>query len=98
MYQYFVARHGYTNSEITIINKYSKNLNDEDKKIVDGLYKIDVLIYSVKMYFSIMRYAVWLRGPGEGEIGRFFPRQQRGLSLCLLVDSFQGSKEDFHFV
>ena len=48
VYQYFVDR-GYSNSEITIINKYSKQMPDDDKEIVDGLYKIDVLIYSVRL-------------------------------------------------
>ena len=47
MYQYFVTRYGYTNEEITIINKYSKHMGDEDKEIVESLYKIDVLVYSV---------------------------------------------------
>ncbi len=41
---------GYTNDEITIINKFSRYLNDEDKDIVDTLYKIDVLIYSVNIF------------------------------------------------
>ena len=47
MYQYFVQRHGYTNDDVTIVSKTSRNLNDEDKEIVESLYKIDVLIYSV---------------------------------------------------
>ena len=52
VYQYFVDR-GYSNSEITIINKYSnKQMPDVDKDIVDGLYKIDVLIYSVRIHIK----------------------------------------------
>lgn len=46
VYQYFVNRFGYTNDEITIVNKYSKNMSEEDKAIVEGLYKINVLVYS----------------------------------------------------
>lgn len=44
VYQYFVTRHGYTNQDITIINRHAKYLTEEDKEIVESLYKIDVLI------------------------------------------------------
>ena len=59
VYQYFVQRHGYTNEEVTIVNKFSRNLNDEDKEIVESLYKIDVLIYSVDPVFRSLLKEPW---------------------------------------
>ena len=73
VYQYFVDR-GYSNSEITIINKYSKQMPDDDKEIVDGLYKIDVLIYSVrqKKLRQDPNYCSLINGTNQSDDQLFF--------------------------
>jgi hypothetical protein len=64
-----VNRFGYTDNEITIISKYSTNLSEDDRVIVDHLYKINVLIHSVKRLlimqapeagFSVLELAIEL--------------------------------------
>lgn len=47
IYNYFVSRFGYTNENITIVNKPGGKKTPEDMAILDMLYKIDVLVNTV---------------------------------------------------
>ena len=47
IYNYFVSRFGYTNENITIVNKPGGRKTPEDMEILEMLYKIDVLVNTV---------------------------------------------------